>query len=697
MTRTAPASCSTSTAEAAPRDSASIAPAPLPANRSRTPAPSRPGSRIANRVCLTRSVSGRVPGPGAASRTPARRARDDPARASATPQARARGVAGEHAAEPAVGQLRAERRRRSAQPPSSSSSRSARPGRGSRARDARAGQRRDPQPRQAALGEAQDVALAAQLEVPLRQLEPVRGRGHRLEPLVLGRALGGLARRARRTPASVPRPTRPRSWWSWASPNRSAPSITIIVASVDVDADLDDRRADEDVELAVAEARHLGVAVGGLEAAVDEADPQRREQPVSRRTPPRPRPPRPSRRPRRELVVAEEAVVLVALARPPRAAPIRGTTTNVRWPARRLLAHPVPGPLEVVRAADPGPDRDAARRAAVRRVETSRSAYSTWPRVRGIGVAVISRTCGAPPPALASSAPRCSTPNRCCSSTTASARSANATASWSSAWVPTTTCACPPDRLQRAPPRPPPGASPSAASTPTPRSSSSVATVSEVLAGEEVRRREQRGLAAGERGRGERPRGHGRLARADVALDQAEHRDRAGEVVPDLVDRRLLVRRERRRRGRACVRATPRARRGSSASAALVDRRSAPCAPGHGPAAARPSPAGARAARRTRAGGAPRRAARTSSGSGRPRAPRRSAAAPRRRGVRAAGTPGRRCPRRRAPRASPRAAGGGQPGGQPVDGHDPADVEQVRGVGRLELRIVERDPEPASA
>ena len=53
-------------------------------------------------------------------------------------------------------------------------------------------ERRDAQPRQAALGEAQDVALAPQLEVALREREPVRRRGHRLEPLVLGRPLGGL-------------------------------------------------------------------------------------------------------------------------------------------------------------------------------------------------------------------------------------------------------------------------------------------------------------------------------------------------------------------------------------------------------------------------------------------------------------------------------------------------------------------------
>ena len=62
-----------------------------------------------------------------------------------------------------------------------------------------------------------------------------------------------------------------------------------------------------------------------------------------------------------------------------------------------------------------------------------------------------------------------------------------------------------------------------------------------VLAGEEVRRREQGRLPPGERGGGERPRRDRRLARADVALDEAEHRDGPGEVVADLVDRRPLV------------------------------------------------------------------------------------------------------------------------------------------------------------
>ena len=72
MTPAAPESCSTNVADAAPRDSASIPPAPLPANRSRTRAPSSSGSRIAKSVCLTRSLSGRVPGPGAAAGSPSR-------------------------------------------------------------------------------------------------------------------------------------------------------------------------------------------------------------------------------------------------------------------------------------------------------------------------------------------------------------------------------------------------------------------------------------------------------------------------------------------------------------------------------------------------------------------------------------------------------------------------------------------------
>ena len=46
----------------------------------------------------------------------------------------------------------------------------------------------------------------------------------------------------------------------------------------DVDPDLDDGRPDEDVQLAVAEPGHLGVAVGGLHPAMDHPDAERSEQ-----------------------------------------------------------------------------------------------------------------------------------------------------------------------------------------------------------------------------------------------------------------------------------------------------------------------------------------------------------------------------------------------------------------------------------
>ena len=46
-----------------------------------------------------------------------------------------------------------------------------------------------------------------------------------------GRSRRSMSETRTQNDLAVPRPTRPRSWWSWASPNRSAPSMTIIVAS----------------------------------------------------------------------------------------------------------------------------------------------------------------------------------------------------------------------------------------------------------------------------------------------------------------------------------------------------------------------------------------------------------------------------------------------------------------------------------
>ena len=93
-----------------------------------------------------------------------------------------------------------------------------------------------------------------------------------------------------------------------------------------------------------------------------------------------------------------------------------------------LLARPLPDPVE------PRPACPAVGTTVVAigcrpagssvSVEVSRSPYTVMATVRGIGVAVITSTCGGVA-ALLRNASRCSTPNRCCSSTTTSPRSKN--------------------------------------------------------------------------------------------------------------------------------------------------------------------------------------------------------------------------------------------------------------------------------
>ena len=149
-----------------------------------------------------------------------------------------------------------------------------------------------------------------------------------------------------------------------------------------VDADLDHGRADEHVQLAVAEAGHLGVTFGGLHPAVDHA------RPAAGRGAPRSR----------------TASLSAATAPSPSSAPSSIERDDDERPVTEGGLRPdlAPRPVEVGRPL--APVRIGTRPAGgVRRSETSRSAYRTWPRVRGIGVAVISRTCGERPPALASS------------------------------------------------------------------------------------------------------------------------------------------------------------------------------------------------------------------------------------------------------------------------------------------------------
>ena len=375
------------------------------------------------------------------------------------------------------------------------------------------------------------------------------------------------------------------------------------------------------------------------------------------------------------------------------AAPIRGTTTNVRRPAAassRTLSH-VPSSSSGRRM----PVRIGTRPAgAVRRVDTSRSAYRTWPSVRGIGVAVISRTCGR-------------AAGRLCLERAAlvdaeavllvhdrerEVRERDGLLD-ERVGADDDPRLAGRDRLQRLPPR-------VALERPGQERHGTAEVLDEVgdrvpvLAGEEVGRREERALSAGERRRGERPCGNGGLARPDVTLDEPEHRDWPGEVVADLADRRLLVGGERRLVAElACQRRLER-------DADLVSR-------------------GPRTPRSRRVRPSPRPPARDHAQlEGEElverEAPERGVARLERRrvvGVLERLRDGRqvlggaqlrrqvlrvgvaRLVQRLAHRlAQPR---GGQPGRQPVDGDDPADVEQVRRIGLLELRVVEHDAEPA--
>ena len=113
---------------------------------------------------------------------------------------------------------------------------------------------------------------------------------------------------------------------------------------------------------------------------------------------------------------------------------MRAQTTNARPP--RATSSPTRRHVRSIHAGTPTgttcvviPLRPAG---TSRSSEISSSPNTVIATVRGIGVAVVTSRCGAFF-ALASNAPRCSTPNLCCSSITTSPRSANCTGLDSSA------------------------------------------------------------------------------------------------------------------------------------------------------------------------------------------------------------------------------------------------------------------------
>ena len=158
--------------------------------------------------------------------------------------------------------------------------------------------------------------------------------------------------------------------------------------------------------------------------------------------------------------------------------------------------------------------------------------------MRGIGVAVSTSTSTASP--FCVSASRWCTPKRCCSSTMASARSWKATSSWNSAWVPSSEI----DVAEREPVEDVLARRPALAAGEDGDADAGRfgqrRDGGEMLAGEDFGRRHEGGLPAGfDHGRRRQQRHHG-LAGADIALQQAQHALRLGEVGDDVVDRLLL-------------------------------------------------------------------------------------------------------------------------------------------------------------
>ena len=233
-------------------------------------------------------------------------------------------------------------------------------------------------------------------------------------------------------------------------------------------------------------------------------------------------------------------------------------------------------------------------------------------------------TCGASPAgALRSSARRWLTPKRCCSSTTATSSRSNSTTSSISAWVPTSSFSSPLASL--------PSRSLRRALRRRAREQRGLDQLArhqllerrEVLLGERLGRRHQRGLAAGlDRAQHRVQRDDG-LAGADLAHQQPLHRPVVGDVFVDRGHRLALVagRRERQRvlepaggqLGRR-VRAAPRGRPRAAASGGAAARSGAAGArrtrafagppPGRrsGRRRARPARSGNRSSARSRAG-----------------------------------------------------------------------------------------------
>ena len=136
-------------------------------------------------------------------------------------------------------------------------------------------QRGHPEARESALFEAQDVTLAPELAILLRQGEPVTlvtNCGQARPRRFVGRIRNEDAERFLGPP-----PYPATQLVELGEPETIRALNDHHRRLGHVNADFHDRRPDEDIECPVTEAGHFGIAVGGLETPMDESHPERSE------------------------------------------------------------------------------------------------------------------------------------------------------------------------------------------------------------------------------------------------------------------------------------------------------------------------------------------------------------------------------------------------------------------------------------
>ncbi len=292
----------------------------------------------------------------------------------------------------------------------------------------------------------------------------------------------GMSVTRRHSPGAEPRPTRPRSWWSCETPNRSASMMTMAVAlgtltptsmTVVATSTSASPRAKRRMTASLSSGCILPcststrrpargprascsatsvTARGGRFSSAPSPAPSSGPSPAPSAScpPPYPAVSAPARAPRppRDFPAAPLPPAPCSSS----SSPMRGHTTYAWWPpstSSRTRSQARERKCGLSRAGTTWVAMGERPAGSWSRTEVSRSPKTVIATVRGMGVAVMTSRWGGCLP-LPRRASRCSTPKRCCSSTTTRPRSWKRTLSSIRACVPTTTPASPVARSRRA-------------------------------------------------------------------------------------------------------------------------------------------------------------------------------------------------------------------------------------------------------